>query len=91
MSTRRVYNHLGGRQLRHWHTVVIEDRPTGNDGELNKHVIFTSTIHVRKEVDISWCYASTFSDAEILADGQLSAKHAAMYGHDARHCSCCGH
>lgn len=90
MSTRRVYNHLGGRQLRHWHTVVIEDRPTGNDGELNKHVIFTSTIHVRKEVDISWCYASDFTDAQILADGDLSAKHTEMYGHDARHCSCCG-
>lgn len=81
----RTYHHLGQHQLRaNWHSVRIETRAEA------KHVVFTSTIHVRKEVEVTWCYSLEFTDAEILADTNLAAKFSQHYGKDAFHCPCCG-
>ena len=82
----RTYHHLGQHRLRaHWHSVRIETRAEG------KHVIFTSTIHVREEVEVTWCYSLDWSDEQILNDTNLAAKFSQHYGKDAFHCACCGH
>jgi hypothetical protein len=72
-----VYHHLGKCRLLDWHTVKIDKR-----GD-NKHVIFTSGIHVNKEVELTFCFADTFSDAEILNDSMVVNKFIQMYGADA--------
>jgi hypothetical protein len=71
-----VYHHLGQYRLQDWHTVKIDHR-----GD-NKHVIFTSRIHVNKEVELTFCFADTFTDHEILCDSLVISKFIQMYGAD---------
>jgi hypothetical protein len=71
-----VYRTLGNCQLLDWHTVKIDHR-----GD-NKHVIFTSRIHVNKEVELTFCFADTFTDHEILCDSLVISKFIQMYGAD---------
>jgi hypothetical protein len=71
-----TYTQLGNRLLQPWHTIKIDKR--GN----NKHVIFTSRIHMRKEVELTFCFADTFSDCQILHDQYVINKFYEMYGID---------
>ena len=69
-----VYRTLGNCQLLDWHTVKIDHR-----GD-NKHVIFTSRIHVNKEVELTFCFADTFTDHQILNDRDVMTHFINMYG-----------
>lgn len=69
-----VYHHLGQYRLQDWHTVKIDHR-----GD-NKHVIFTSRIHVNKEVELTFCFADTFTDHQILNDHDVMTHFINMYG-----------
>lgn len=70
------YRHLGNSQLRDWAHVEIEER----DG--NKYVIMCSRMHMTKRIELSWCYGTSFSNEEILRDGNLHAKLSQTYGPD---------
>ncbi len=68
------YRHLGKCQLQDWHTVKIDHRGS------TKFVTFTSRIHVNKEVELSFCFEDTFTDEQILNDGDVFRKFIQMYG-----------
>lgn len=75
MST-NTYTHLGKFQLMHWHTVKITHEPETE----SKRVAFTSTIHVNREKELTFCFADTFTDYEILNDRDVMTNFIQMYG-----------
>jgi hypothetical protein len=76
-SGAKTYHWLGGRALQFWGSIRIE--AVGD----SKFVIFCSEIHVNRESRVSFSYANTFSDWEILRDRTLVTWVINRYGADA--------
>lgn len=63
---RNVYNTLKGEQLQHWLTIAIDRNENGT-----ATVTTCSTIHVNREVPVTFSWGKEFSDADILNDKDL--------------------
>lgn len=93
--TTNTYKTLGGRLLRDYFTVEIEERELPEDQHdweigvsplvwvtTSKHVFFTSRIHVNKRVELTFSFSGIFKDHEILKDHNVITKFLQMYGAD---------
>ena len=60
-----TYHVLGGKRLQHWYGIRIDQ------SDDCKTVTFCSSIHVNREVAVSFSYDATFTDWEILRDRSL--------------------
>ena len=75
----RIYHHLGKAALRDWYAVHI----TGPDENGTKRVAFASKIHVGKLYPLTFSFADTFTDNEILKDHDVITRFTEMFGADA--------
>ena len=71
-----TYNTLGRHRLKPWHTVEI----TPPDAEGSKHVLFHSTIHKNMPAKLTFCFAHTFTDHQILNDHSVMTKFIEHFG-----------
>ena len=72
------YNTLGNHRLQPWFQVEI----TEPDSEGSKHVLFHSTIHKNMPVKLTFCFANTFTDHQILNDRDVMTKFIEHFGAD---------
>lgn len=78
-----TFRTIGGKRLRHFYSIDIEEREDGT-----RSVYFNSTIHVNKRTKIGPDYGSEFTYAEILKDVLPYA--IKKFGSNIIHCPCCG-
>lgn len=74
-----TYKTLGKHALKPWYSVEI----TEPDAENSKHVLFHSTIHKNMPVKLTFCFAHTFTDSQILNDHSVMTKFIQHFGADA--------
>ena len=70
------YRNLGAHRLRDWAHVEIEERDD------IKRVTMCSRMHINKRIELTWSYDTSFSNEEILQDGNLHAMLSKTYGPD---------
>ncbi|UYL05222.1 hypothetical protein DIDNDMLP_00237 [Klebsiella phage KP13-7] len=93
--TTNTYKTLGGRLLRDYYAIEIEERELPEDKHYwesgvspllrvttSKHVFFTSRIHVNKRVELTFSFSGSYKDHEILNDRIVINKFIQMYGVD---------
>jgi hypothetical protein len=78
-----TYYYLAGHPLWGWLSIRIDREDHGHEGGDIKRVFTLSSIHVNKELEVSFCYsAEHFSDHAILHDQDLMRVMISRYGAD---------